>query len=271
MSVAGSAAPLPEVDASRPHPVRVYNYWLGGKDHYGVDRELGDAMAVELPGLTAMARAHHRFMERAVRHVVGEAGLAQLVLLGAGLPTTYNLHQAAQEIDPSARVVYVDPDPVVAAHSRALLISDPKGSVTFVPGDVADPAALLEDPELTAALDLRTPVAVALSSTLMRHSDQAARGILDALLERLAPGSHLILTHPTADFDPDAVSRALHVGRAAGFQQSTRSHAQVSAFFAGLDVVDPGVVPILEWRPEELGVQRDARKVHVLGGVARKR
>jgi hypothetical protein len=259
-----------EVDASRPHAVRVYNYWLGGKDNYAVDRELGDAMRAELPDLATTAQAHMRFMERAVRHLAADAGIAQFLLLGAGLPTTYNLHQVVQEIDPLATVVYADRDPLVAAHSRALRVGDPKGTVSFVLGDVADPAALLADPELTAVLDLGAPVAVALASSLMKHSDAEARAIMDALLPPLAPGSHVVLTHPTADFDPDAVLRAMRVGLAAGFENSVRTRAQVEALFAGLELVEPGVVPIPDWRSDGLGPQRDAAGVHLLGGVGRK-
>ncbi|MCO1657336.1 SAM-dependent methyltransferase [Pseudonocardia humida] len=258
------------MDASRPHPVRVHNYWLGGKDNYAADRELGDAMIAELPGLAMMAREHRRFMERAVRHLATEVGLSQYVLLGSGLPTSYNLHQVAQEVEPLASVVYVDSDPVVAAHSRALLVSHPKGSVSFVPGDVTEPAALLDDPALTGAVDLRAPVAVALSSTLMRHSDEEARAILDVLIARLAPGSHLVITHPTADFDPAGVERAMQVGNAVGLDRSARSQAQVLELFAGLELLDPGVVPIMQWRPDGSGPRRDARRVHLLGGVGRR-
>jgi S-adenosyl methyltransferase len=260
----------PEIDASRPHPVRVYNYWLGGKDNYAVDRELGDAMRAELPDLETMAQAHRRFMERAARYLAAEAGIAQFLLLGSGLPTTYNLHHVVQEVEPPAVVVYADSDPLVAAHSRALLVSHPKGAVDFVLGDVADPAALLSDPALTAVLELRAPVAVALASSLMKHSDEAARAILDTLLAPLAPGSHVILTHPTADFDPDGVPRAMQVGLAGGFQNSVRTRAEVEGFFAGLELVEPGVVPIPGWRPDGLGPQRDAPGVHLLGGVGRK-
>ncbi|WP_214403216.1 SAM-dependent methyltransferase [Pseudonocardia lacus] len=258
------------MDASRPHPVRVHNYWLGGKDNYAADREVADAMTAELPDLAMIAREHRRFMERAVRHLVAEVGLAQFVLLGAGLPTSYNLHQVVQEVEPLAGVVYADRDPVVAAHCRALLISHPKGAVGFVQGDVADPDALLDDPTLTATVDLGAPVAVALSSTLMRHTDAEARAILDALIARLAPGSHIVLSHPTADFDPDGVARAMHAGSAAGLGRSTRTLAQVQGLFAGLELLDPGVVPIMQWRPAEAGPRRDAHRVHLLGGVGRK-
>jgi O-methyltransferase involved in polyketide biosynthesis len=266
--MAHPTAPLPEVDASRPHPVRVHNYWLGGKDNYAVDRELGDKMIAELPDLAMIARAHRRFMERAVRHLVTEEGATQFLLLGSGLPSTYNLHQVAQQVEPMAAVVYVDSDPVVAAHSRALLISHPKGAVAFVLGDVAEPAALLADPELAATLDLDAPVAVALSSTLMRHSDEAARAILDTLLARLAPGSHLVITHPTADFDPAGVQRAMRVGNDA-LGASVRTRSRFAELFAGTQLLDPGVVPIEEWRPDETGPRRDAHRVHLLGGVAR--
>ncbi len=265
----GPAAPLPEVDASRPHPVRVYNYWLGGKDNYAADRELGDAMMAELPGLAMMARAHRSFLERTVRFLA-ERGLTQFLLFGSGLPTTYNLHQVIQAVDPQARVVYVDEDPVVAAHSRALLISHPKGSVAFVQGEVTDLAAVLDDPALTEVLDRDAPIAVSLAALLMKHSDRAARRILDTLLGLLAPGSHLTLTHPTADFDPDGTSRALRVALAADFEHSVRSRAEFSTFFTGLELVEPGVVPILAWQPDELGPRREVHTVHLLGGVGRK-
>ena len=270
VAVGESVAPLPEVNASRPHPVRVYNYWLGGKDHFAADRELGDAMAAELPGLTTIARAHRRFMERTIRYLAGPAGMTQFLLLGSGLPTTYNLHEAAQEIQPDARVVYVDSDPVVAAHSRALLVGQEKGPVEFVLGDLDDAAGLLADPELTAVLDLAQPVAVALSSTLMKYSDQDARRIVDTVRDGLVPGSHLTITHPTADFDPDGVARAVGVGKAGGFGQSVRSQAEVEALFAGLELAEPGVVPILAWRPDSFADQRSPHTVHLLGGVGRK-
>jgi hypothetical protein len=267
--MAQPTAPLPEVDASRPHPVRVHNYWLGGKDNYAADRELADKMIAELPDLAMIAQAHRRFMERAVRHLVTEERATQFLLLGSGLPSTYNLHQVAQQVEPLAAVVYVDSDPVVAAHSRALLISHPKGAVAFVPGDVAEPAALLDDPELAAVLDLGSPVAVALSSTLMRHSDAAARAILDTLLARLAPGSHLVITHPTADFDPTGVQRAMQVGNEGRLGASVRTRVEFAELFAGTQLLEPGVVPIEEWRPDEVGPRRDAHRVHLLGGVAR--
>jgi hypothetical protein len=263
-------AQLPDVDVGRAHPARVYNYWLGGKDHYAVDREVGDAMARQLPSLPVMARAHRRFLERAVRYLVAEAGIRQFVHVASGMPTTHNLHQIAQELDPTARIVFVDDDPVIAAHSRALLISDPKGAVSFVQGTIGHVRGLLDDPEMVGTLDLDEPVAVGLSSTLMRFTDDEAREILDTLLDAIAVGSYLTVTHPTADFDPQAVRGVMQVDGASQLEQRTRTQAQVAAFLTGLELVEPGVVPILAWRPDIDGPQRDPRSVHILGGMARK-
>ncbi len=263
------AGPGPTVDFSRPHPARIYNYWLGGKDNYAADREVADAMIAALPHLPMMARAHRRYLERAVRHLAVEAGLRQFVHVGCGLPTSYNLHEVAQETDPSARIVYVDDDPVVAAHARALLVSGPKGEVSFVLGAADDPLGVFARPELTDVVDLGRPVGVLLSSALLNRSDAGVRELLGGLRELLAPGSHLVLTHPTGEFDP-ATEQAVQIGRAAEFDNAVRTRQEVAALLDGWEPVEPGVVPVLGWRPDGLDATRAERSVHILGAVVRR-
>jgi O-methyltransferase involved in polyketide biosynthesis len=261
----------PEIDITRPHPARVYDYLLGGKDNFAVDRRAADAMTMQLPSLPTMTRANRHFLHRAVRHLVGELGVRQFLDIGSGIPTVCNVHQAAQEIAPDSRVVYVDNDPVVAAHSRALLSGVHPGSTAFVLADAADPAAVLADPVVAATLDLTEPVALMLVSVLMYFDDRTARTIIDTLLDALPPGSCLTVSHPTADFDPDVVDRAVAAAQRGGLTYRPRSAAEVHALFAGLDLVEPGVVPMLAWRPETTrGPRTDDRSVYYWAAMGRK-
>jgi O-methyltransferase involved in polyketide biosynthesis len=259
---------LPDVDPSRAHPARVYDYWLGGKDNFAADREVAEAMLANEPGIRMMARANRRFLERAVRYLVTEQGIGQFLDVGCGIPTARNTHEVAQELDPGARVVYVDNDPVVAAHSRALLTSTVPGAVAFIAADATDPARILDSPEL-AALDLDRPVALVLMSFLMYFSDEVAHGIVGTLLDALAPGSCLTVSHPTAVFDPVAAGRNVETARRSGLTYNLRDQDGVAAFFTGLDLVEPGVVPVLGWRPDG-APPADVRRVHFFGGVGRK-
>jgi hypothetical protein len=263
----GPAAARPTVDLSRPHPARVYDYLLGGKDNFAVDRELADAMIAELPQLPGMIRAHRRFLERATRHLAGEVGLRQFVHIGYGLPTSYDLHQVVQEADPSARVVYVDADPVVAAHARALLVADGKGVVTFVLGHESDPLRVFTDPALTEAVDLDLPLGIGLSARLLNRPDDDVRALLGRLADLVAAGSHLVITHQTTEFGGAA---AAAIGRSGGLANPVRSRAGVAALLGPWEPVEPGVVPILGWRPDGLDADRDERMVHLLGAVARR-
>jgi hypothetical protein len=263
----GPAAARPAVDLTAPHPARVYDYLLGGKDNFAVDRELADAMIAELPQLPAMIRAHRRFLERATRHLATEAGLRQFVHVGYGLPSSYDLHQVAQETDPSARVVYVDSDPVVAAHARALLVGDPKGAVAFVLGDECDPLRVFTDPTLTAAVDLGLPLGIGLSTLLLNRPDDDVRALLGRLFDLVAPGSHLVVTHQTTEFGGAA---AAAIGRTGGLANPIRSRDEVAALLGRWEPIEPGVVPILGWRPDGLDAERDERAVHLLGAVARR-
>jgi hypothetical protein len=270
-----AAAAPPAVDTSRSHQARAVNYLLGGKDNFEVDRADTDASKTDPRLLRRMAMAHVQFRRRAVRYMAVDAGVRQFLNFDSGFPHALDLHEIAQEADPTARVVYVAADPVVAAHSRALLTSDPQGVVGFVQGDAARMAELLTDPELLAVLDLGRPVGVTLSSSLMTLSDAGARAELDVLRAAVAPGSHLALSQLTADFDPDEVVHTIDELGARGVPHPVRTRAQLAALFDGWDPVEPGVGSILDWRPPVRDAQqpedggRGQREVHIMGGVAR--
>lgn len=259
--------PRPAIDDTVAHPARVYDYMIGGKDHYAPDRELADAMTATLPALPVMLQANRDFLGRAVRHLVTERGVTQFLDVGSGIPTAANVHQVAQGIDPAARVVYVDNDPMVLAHARALMVGTPEGRTAFVADDARDPAAILADPVVFETLDRERPVALMLVSMLMYFTDDEAYPMVRTLLAALPPGSHLTISHPTADFDPESAAAA-EVGSTGGITYHNRTRAEVERFFEGLDLVEPGVVPMLEWR---LGIRHPRpRSVYYWVGMGTK-
>jgi hypothetical protein len=267
-----------ELDLTRAHPGRVYDYFLGGKDNYAADREAAEALARVLPDIPRMARANREFLRRAVQRLVGRHGVRQLVDIGSGIPTSPNVHEIAQAIDPAARVVYVDNDPLVGAHSRALLTSTAEGAIEFVLADVTDPAAVVGDPRLRRAVDLAEPVGLLLVSVLMYFADEVVAEIMDTLVGALAPGSFVVISHPTADFAPEVVARAAAVGRASGLTYIARSRAAVEGLFAGLEPCPPGVVAMPAWHPPvcavgpgAAGLDALAASTHYWVGMARKR
>jgi O-methyltransferase involved in polyketide biosynthesis len=241
-------SPRPAIDDTVAHPARVYDFMIGGKDNYAPDRALAEAMTARLPTLPVMLRANRDFLGRAVRHLVTERGVTQFLDVGSGIPTAANVHQVAQAVDPSARVLYVDNDPMVLAHARALMVGTPEGRTSFVAGDARDPAAILADPAVFGTLDRERPVALMLVSLLMYFTDDEAYGMVRTLLAALPSGSHLTISHPTVDFDP-AGAAAAEVGSTGGIAYHNRTRAEVERFFEGLDLVEPGIVPMLEWRP----------------------
>jgi O-methyltransferase involved in polyketide biosynthesis len=243
----------PNIDTSVAHEARMYDYWLGGKDNYPPDRALGDMIQGYIPTIGAMARANRAFLDRAVRHLAREAGIRQFLDIGTGIPTSPNVHQIAQGIAPSTRVLYVDNDPIVLAHSRALMRSTPEGRTAFLDGDFLDPDAILASPELRATLDLDQPVALLLIAMLMYFDPDAGNDpypLVTKLVDALPSGSYVALTHPTGDFDPEAMAGVREVAKGAGMTILPRSQADVARFLQGLQVVDPGVVPVLTWRPD---------------------
>jgi hypothetical protein len=261
------------IDSSVAHPARRYNYWLGGKDNFAADRRSGDELEAMFPNVRKGALANRAFLQRATRFLAGEAGIRQFLDIGTGLPTADNTHQVAQQINPEARVVYVDNDPLVMAHARALLTSSPQGETAYLEADLNEPESILSDPLLARTLDLSRPVGLMLIAVLHFIPGRGrAQPIVDRLLAALPPGSYLVATNATSDFgSPEEAAlyaRLLEEGRADVW---TRDKAEFTAIFDGLELVEPGVVPASEWRPEGDGPLPDRKEINVWSGIGRKR
>lgn len=261
----------PEIDTSKAHSARLYDYLLGGKDNYPPDRKAAEEVIKATPSIVVTARQNRLFLERLTRHLAAEEGIDQFLDIGTGIPTSPNVHETAQAVNPAARVAYVDNDPIVLAHVRALLNSSPQGRVVYIPVDMRDPAAVLSAPDLAGTLDLGRPVALLILSTLHFITDHdEARGLLGGYVSRLAPGSFLALSVATTDnAEPAAASQALAVFSAHGLPVSKRTHAEVTALFDGLELIDPGVVRVNRWRPDA-SADPEATGVGMYCGVARK-
>lgn len=260
----------PEINTNAPQSARVYDYWLGGKDHFPADRALGDAIAEALPTIRTQVRAQRAFLGRAVRYLTRDAGVRQFLDIGTGIPSAGNVHDVAQEIAPESRVLYVDNDPIVLAHARALMSGTPQGSVAFIQADLREPEAILGDPAVAGTLDLAEPVGLVLIG-VMHHlrDDDDPRRIVATLVDALAPGSYLVLSQSTPDFDPDAMGALAAASEQGGIANVPRSLADTEPFFAGLELVEPGLVPMATWHPDP-GEGQDPRSVYAYGGVARK-
>jgi hypothetical protein len=257
----------PKIDTSVPHSARIWNYWLGGKDNYPVDAEAGDEFAKTFPGIVDAARGSRYFLARAVRHLAGHAGIRQFLDVGTGLPTVDNTHEIAQSVAPDSRIVYVDNDPLVLTHARALLTSAPEGATDYLHADINEPQPILEGAART--LDLTRPVGLIMFGIIghvPEHSDAVA--IARGLLDGLAPGSHLAIYTGT-DSDPDLVEAERRVGEHGGVPYRLSNLEQVQEYFSGLELVEPGVVPGPHWRPEG-EVTESAATVTSLGGLGRK-
>jgi SAM-dependent methyltransferase len=267
-----TAAPRvpPEINTNVPQSARVYDYWLGGKDHFPADRALGDAIAAALPTIRTQVRAQRAFLGRAVRYLTRDAGVRQFLDIGTGIPSAGNVHDVAQEIAPESRVLYVDNDPIVLAHARALMSGTPQGSVAFIQADLREPEAILGDPAVAGTLDLAEPVGLVLIG-VMHHlrDDDDPRRIVATLVDALAPGSYLVLSQTTPDFDPDTMGALAAASEQGGIPNVPRSLADTEPFFAGLELVEPGLVPMATWHPDP-GEGLDPRSVYAYGGVARK-
>lgn len=244
----------PPVDTTTMHTARRYNYWLGGSTNFAVDRESGDRLAGVYPGIRAAVRGNRAFMLRATRYLAG-AGIRQFLDIGSGIPTDENLHDVARAVATTCRVAYVDIDPLVLAHGRSLLARSPSpGATVYVEGDLRSPERILADPDLRRTLDLTQPVGLMLGAVLHFVPDAAqAYGIVDQLMAALPAGSHLTLSHHTTDLIPSATAARLAAEYASGRLENytvSRDRAEFTRFFAGLDLVEPGVVPVTRWRPE---------------------
>ena len=253
------------LDTTVAHNARVWDYWLGGKDNFEVDREVGDQVRRMVPHIDAVARADRQFLLRSVRYLAGEAGMRQFLDIGTGLPTANNTHEVAQTIAPESRVVYVDNDPLVLVHARALLTSSPGGATDYIEADARGPEAILTKARHT--LDFDRPVAIMLLGILnfVQDTDQA-QAIVDQLVAAVPAGSYLALTHPTLELGGEANVEAMAFWNAHATPPiRARTGAELARFCQGLDLIDPGLVSCSLWRAES-----DASQVPQYGVVARK-
>jgi hypothetical protein len=259
-----------KLDTTVPHSARVWNYWLGGKDNFQVDREVGDEFARLYPDITMVARTSRAFLTRAVTYLAAEVGIRQFLDIGTGLPTVDNTHEVAQAAAPEARIVYVDNDPLVLTHARALLTSNPRGATQYLDADLHDPATILDMAART--LDLSKPVGLIMMNILGHVADLTeAAAIVRRLMAALPSGSYLVTADGTNVIDGPAFEEAIGVWNAnAPLSYHLRSPAQLATFLTGLDNVEPGIVPCSRWRPRPDTDPADLREVDEFGAVARK-
>ncbi|TCO22058.1 S-adenosyl methyltransferase [Kribbella steppae] len=238
------------LNLDRPHGARVYDYFLGGKDNFAIDRQAAEHLLEAFPGFRTAARSNRMWMHRAARYVA-ERGVTQFLDVGTGIPTSPNLHEVVQQVVPEARVVYADNDPIVLAHSRALLVSSPEGKTAYLEADVTDPQSILESAEVKDVLDLSQPVALSLVGVFHYLPDALKPyDLVQQLLEPLASGSYLIFSHCTPDFAPELWERAIQVYKADGGDAQVRSKEEIARFFDGLELVEPGVSAPFRWHPD---------------------
>ncbi len=256
------------LDTSVPHIARIQNYWRGGKDNYAADRKAAKHIMAAYPDLVHSVRANREFLARSVRFLAGEAGIRQFLDIGTGLPAAGSVHEVAQDVAPECRVVYVDNDPTVLVHARALLTSGPLGTADYLDADVRDSGRVLE--RAAATLDFSEPVAVLLVSVLHMIEDRDnPHALVARLLDALAPGSFLALTHVASDLEPEAMAEmAKRMNRRVGQRATPRDLATVTRFFGELELVPPGVVRVPEWRA--VSAEAAASPSAQWGGVARK-
>jgi hypothetical protein len=263
---------LSRIDTTVAHAARRYDYWLGGKDNFAADRESGDAVAAAFPTVRIAAIENRRFLRRAVTYLVQEAGIRQFLDIGTGIPTANNTHQVAQALAPESRVVYVDNDPIVLAHARALLTSSPEGATAYIEGDLREPDRILGDDALRDTLDLTRPVGLMLVAVLHFVKDvDDPYGAVARLVGAMPSGSYLVVTHATNDHMPPETSEAVSEADArtrVPFQ--FRSRDEFARFLDGLELVEPGIVSVAEWRAEDEEEPRPtAAETAVYGAVAR--
>ncbi|WP_432136442.1 SAM-dependent methyltransferase [Streptomyces sp. bgisy154] len=258
------------INTTQPHTARIWNYWLGGKDNYEVDRAAGDQIRQLHPGIGDYAREDRLFLGRAVRHLVTEAGIRQFLDIGTGLPTADNTHEVAQRLAPESRIVYVDNDPLVLAHARALLTSTPEGRTDYLDEDLRNIDVILE--HAAEILDFSRPVALMLLGVVIFvGDDEDPYGLVRGLVDRLPSGSHLVLSHTVTSPSMPDVDEAVKFWNEHGTPKLTqRTPEAVARFFDGLQLLEPGVVSCSRWRPEGTD-GTEPEEVAMFGGVAAKR
>jgi hypothetical protein len=256
------------IDPSVAHIARVQDYWLGGKDHFEADRLAGDEAIAQLPDMVASVRNTRAFLGRTVRFLAGERGVRQFLDIGTGIPTAANTHEAAQGVAPESRIVYVDNDPMVLAHARALLSSSAEGRCAYIDADIRAPEKILA--AAGEVLDFRQPVAIVLMAVLQFVPDgEDPRAIVRRLMDTVPGGSYLVISHPASDIQAAAMAgMATRLNQLMAQRVKPRSREEVTAFFDGLSLVEPGVIRCPEWRPDR--PQDAAGKSTMWGGVAEK-
>jgi len=257
----------PQLDTTEAHSARVWNYLLGGKDNFAADRATGDLILTLFPGIAHVARVQRRFLARAVRYLA-DAGVIQFLDIGTGLPTANNTHQVAQQVAPRSRIVYVDNDPLVLVHAEALLTSAPDGVTSYIEADVRDPDAILRGAART--LDFSRPVALMMLGIMGQIDDSDEPGSIVAwLLDALPPGSYLALSDGT-DTNPELNQAVAVYNQNSASSYHLRSPDRIAGFFAGLDLVPPGVVTTSRWRPDVRDAEEEPKEIDAICGVGRK-
>jgi len=257
-------------DTSVAHPARVYDYWLGGKDNFAADREAAEAVIAARPSILFDIRANRAFLGRAVRWLAAEAGVRQFLDIGTGIPAADNTHQVAQGVAPTSRIVYVDNDPIVLVHARALLTSNAEGATAYLEGDLRQPEPILAGAAKT--LDFEQPIAVLLIGVLHLIADaENPNEIINTLIAAVPSGSYLALTQPASDINAEVVAEgARRYNQHVSTKQTRRNHAETARFFDGLELVEPGLVQVHRWRPDPDAEGLD-REVSAWGGIGRRR
>ena len=259
----------PPFDTSVAHVARVYNYWLGGKDYFAADRAAGEQAIKAFPNIVLSARANRAFLARAVRFLAGEAGIRQFLDIGTGIPSANNTHEVAQAVAPESRIVYVDNDPIVLTHARALLTGNSAGATDYIDADLREPEQILAG--AAELLDYGRPVAVMLMAILQHlHEEDDPYQVVATLIDAMPPGSYLALSHPAKDIDADAMAKmAESLNKMMAEKVTFRDRPAVARFFDGLDLVEPGMVQASKWRP--VTDAEAASPAALWAGVARKR
>jgi S-adenosyl methyltransferase len=240
----------PGIDISVAHPARVYDYWLGGKDNFAADRKAAEEVIAIRPAMRRDIRANREMLRRAVRYLAAEAGIRQFLDVGTGIPTSPNVHEVAQGVAPEARVVYVDNDPIVLSHARALLRSTPQGMTDYIDADLREPGSILEQAAQT--LDFAKPIAVVVVGTLhLITDDEDPYAIVARLMAATVPGSYLLISHPAIDIEAETAARVqTSYNQNVATTMTRRTREEVARFFEGLEVLEPGIVQHHRWRPE---------------------
>jgi S-adenosyl methyltransferase len=269
----GTDPELPQdINTDVAHPARVYDYWLGGKDNFPADRALAEMMIQAIPNMRGLAAANRAFLRRAVRHLAGEAGIRQFLDIGTGIPTSPNLHEVVQEVKPDARIVYTDNDPIVLAHARALMSRTGQGKTTYVDADLRDPDTILGSREFRETLDPDRPIGLMLIAVVhFIEDDDEALDVVRRIVDVLPSGSYVAATIATDEYAPELLAEVRRAYREHGETLKFRDHGTALRFFDGLEIVEPGLVQMHKWRPDDLAsLQVPEADIAMYAAIARK-